>query len=218
MNQSTSDIYVPALGFKALTPVFQFVVDVFCRDTYIKGLILQQVQGENLKLLDVACGTGKFVKLLAEKQRCCHIVAMDIDPDMISDAELITKNYPNVSVVQGDVTEMKFEDKQFNIVFECLMFHHLTDEQNKKAIEEIHRVLKNDGVFFFVDWIKPTNLFSKAAFQIVKWFDGSENVIAHETNSVLLMIKELFELETTVQVVETSLGSIGVIKFVKQKY
>ena len=131
MDQAINEKYVPALGFKTLTPMFQFVVNVFCRDSYVKGLVLEQVEGENLHLLDVACGTGKFVKLLAEKQRCCNIVAMDIDSEMTAEAESLTKGFSNISVIQGDVTEMKFEDQNFNLVFECLMFHHLTDMQKR---------------------------------------------------------------------------------------
>lgn len=65
--------FVPALGFKSLTPLYQTVVDVLCRDDHIKRLVAQSIHGQNMQILDVACGTGKLVKLLAQQQECCSI-------------------------------------------------------------------------------------------------------------------------------------------------
>ena len=64
--------FVPALGVAALTPLYQVVVDAFCRDTHIKSLVVSQLkESRDLRILDIACGTGKLVKMIAAQQRCC---------------------------------------------------------------------------------------------------------------------------------------------------
>merc|ERR1711916_112942 len=72
--------FVPALGVAALTPLYQVVVDAFCRDTYIKKLVVSQLkESRDLRILDVACGTGKLVKMIAAQQKCCSIVGTKHD-------------------------------------------------------------------------------------------------------------------------------------------
>ena len=74
--------FVPALGFKPLTPFYQTVVDVFNRDDHVKRLVLDCIKGErDMEILDMACGPGKLVHLLSAQQQCCRITGMDIDLD-----------------------------------------------------------------------------------------------------------------------------------------
>merc|ERR1711991_108966 len=117
-----------------------------------------------------------------------------MDPEMVTVATEATRHLPNVSIRQGDVTNLSFEAASFDIVIESLVFHHLTDDQKRKAISEIARVLGSDGgLFFFVDWVKPEGVYSKVAFNIVKILDGKTNLVAHETNAVLGMIEKEFD-------------------------
>ena len=89
--------FVPALGVAALTPLYQVVVDAFCRDTHIKSLVVSQLkESRDLRILDIACGTGKLVKMIAAQQRCCSIVGQDLDPVMVKQATETTKEFDNV--------------------------------------------------------------------------------------------------------------------------
>lgn len=89
--------FVPALGVAVLTPLYQVVVDAFCRDTHIKKLVVSQLKEQhNLKILDIACGTGKMVKMIAAQQKCCSIVGQDLDPVMVKQAMENNKEFNNV--------------------------------------------------------------------------------------------------------------------------
>src|SRR3989338_4923174 len=117
--------FVPALGIGALTPLYQFVVDVFCRDDHVKRVVLDMVEGERMEILDLACGTGKMVDLLARQQSCCRVSGMDIDPEMVRRAQERNSEHSNVTIVAGDATDPPFPDASFDIVLPSLMFHHL---------------------------------------------------------------------------------------------
>lgn len=211
--------FVPALAFHWATPLYQSVVDLFCRDTYIKSLVVSRVHGQHLRILDIACGPGKLVAMLAEKQgACCDIIGADFDPHMVTTAKQNTSAYSNVNIVQADCTKLrdKFDVQSFDIVIESLVFHHLSDDQKRAAIDQIAIVLKEDGIFYFVDWVKPESAYSKVAFNIVKILDGHENTAAHGSGAVLDMIETRFKRTGDDSRIETSVGTIGVISWKKR--
>jgi ubiquinone/menaquinone biosynthesis C-methylase UbiE len=97
MEEEESIDFVPALGVGALTPLYQIVVDAFCRDSHIKKLVVSQLnEKRDLKILDVACGTGKLVKMIAAQQPCCFIIGQDLDPIMVEQATENAKEFGNV--------------------------------------------------------------------------------------------------------------------------
>lgn len=211
--------FVPALAFHWATPLYQYVVDLFCRDSYIKSLVVGRVHGQHLRILDTACGPGKLVAMLAEKQgSCCTITGADLDPQMVATARQNTSMFNNVCIVQADCTNLskQFDKESFDIVIESLVFHHLSDAQKRLAIDQIATVLKGDGVFYFVDWVKPESAYSKVAFNVVKILDGHTNTSAHESGAVLDMIGTRFQRIGEDSRIETSVGTIGVIAWRKR--
>lgn len=217
-QQQQQQGFVPGLGFHWATPLYQSVVDLFCRDTYIKSLVVSRISGQHLRILDVACGPGKLISMLADKQgSCCELVGADLDADMVATARRITSTYSNIKIVQADCTLLskQFDAQSFDIVIESLFFHHLSDDQKRKAVDEIATVLRSGGIFYFVDWVTPKNAYAKIAFNLVKILDGHANTAAHESGEVLSMIESRFQRLSEDALIETSIGTIGVITFKK---
>merc|ERR1712137_957331 len=100
--------FVPALGYGALTPLYQITVDLFCRDSHFKELVVGKIEGEHLKILDIACGPGKLVRMIAEKHSCCMVTGLDIDAEMVETARANTSALKNTSIVQGNATDPPF--------------------------------------------------------------------------------------------------------------
>eukprot|EP01104_Vermistella_antarctica_P006700 TRINITY_DN173_c0_g1_i1.p2 TRINITY_DN173_c0_g1~~TRINITY_DN173_c0_g1_i1.p2 ORF type:complete len:226 (+),score=44.29 TRINITY_DN173_c0_g1_i1:3-680(+) len=214
MAAAAEESFVPALGFKPLNPFYQTVVDVFNRDTHVKQLVLECIEGgRNLEILDMACGPGKLVAMLAAQQQCCRITGMDIDPSMVQRARETTQAANNVTIVEGDATRCPFANDVYDVVIESLMFHHLSDPQKRDAIGEAARVVKPGGLFYFVDWVQPNTLYAKLAFNLVKAFDGAENVRAHASNEVLEMIGEQLDQVEVVATINTAFGTMAIVVF-----
>jgi hypothetical protein len=72
-------------------------------------------------------------------------------------------------------------------------------------------------LFYFIDWIQPKGLYAKLSFNVVKVLDGKANTQAHETNKVLLMIEENFTAMGDCITVQTTVGTIGLIVYNKNK-
>ena len=89
-------------------------------------------------ILDIGSGTGRAVKYLLEK--CPHIRIMGIEPV----AELREIGYASgiseSALVDGDATDLHFENGSFDLVCEFGMLHHV--RRAKQVVSEMIRVGK----------------------------------------------------------------------------
>lgn len=67
-------------------------------------------------LLDVGCGQGRILKLLAT--RAHRVVGVDVDSDLrrLARAELLLAGSPNCSLRQGDMYSLPFADGEFDTI------------------------------------------------------------------------------------------------------
>lgn len=111
------------------------------------------VRALNLKpgetVLDVAAGTGASTAALAETG--AHVVACDLSEGMI---EVGRKRHPELSFVQGDATNLPFEDETFDAV--TISFGLRNVENTEKALQEMARVVKPGGRLLICEFSRPT--------------------------------------------------------------
>ncbi len=94
----------------------------------------------DLKILNIGAGTGDDLKILSQfgKNYCIDIdeQALNyIDPTLCEEKR------------QADACALPYEDAMFDVVISCDCFEHINDD--KKAISEVHRVLKPGGLLLF---------------------------------------------------------------------
>ncbi len=117
------------------------------------NLILEQVVLKDKIILDQGCGEGVWMYEFAKFTDPRNVYGFDVDPDSIKKFELRTKNYEENSQKQIPEKNVKicyaenldFSDNFFDIVFSNEVLEHVVDD--KKAVEEVYRVLKPGGVF-----------------------------------------------------------------------
>jgi len=95
------------------------------------------------KVLDIGCGTGHPSLYIAEDVG--SIIGIDRSERMIEIAEngLRRSGANNVVFEVGDVESLKFSDRSFNAIILCGSLATFSDK--KKSLQEIKRVLKNNG-------------------------------------------------------------------------
>lgn len=98
------------------------------------------------KLLDIGCGTGAKMQLLA---KYCDVWGIDIHPRAI---ELCGKRGLK-NVQTGDATALPFEDKTFTHAICCDVHTNLEDDA--AGMREAFRVLKPGGYFYVSEQAYP---------------------------------------------------------------
>ncbi|MDX1403451.1 MAG: metalloregulator ArsR/SmtB family transcription factor [Woeseiaceae bacterium] len=94
-------------------------------------------------LLDVGCGRGSILKLLASRAR--RAVGVDIDARArgLARAELMLAGLPNCTLRQGDMYRLPFDDREFNTI---VLDDVLADASDPvQVLLESSRLLKTGG-------------------------------------------------------------------------
>lgn len=106
------------------------------------------------KILEVGSGRGGNCSYLARYTGAASVTGLDFCPAHIEFCDRV-HGRDNVSFVQGDATALPFEDGEFDVVVNIESSHCYPD-MNKFG-EEVRRVLKKGGLFFYADTMKGDN-------------------------------------------------------------
>jgi len=119
----------------------------------INNIIMRYFPDENKKsVLDIGCGGGISVKLFSDIKEINEVVGIDYSEGMVKLSKAFNKKYINsgkVSILHADVSALPLENEHFDIItaFDTINFW----ADHKKAISEIIRILKINGVFFIIN-------------------------------------------------------------------
>ena len=104
-------------------------------------------------VLDVGCGTGLLLELLAQAvDKTGQAFGIDTSDDMLGFARHRCIDLPQVKLQQGGVENLKFSDNSFDAIACTQVLLYVDDV--KLALAEMHRVLKPGGRLVIVetDW------------------------------------------------------------------
>lgn len=101
-------------------------------------------------VLDLGCGTGRLAMALANSTEPVERTIWGIDPSPYL-LKLARVRCPSAHLLQGIAEEMPFSDGYFGAVGACFLFHELPAPAARRAIVEVHRVLRPGGILTLVD-------------------------------------------------------------------
>ena len=103
------------------------------------------------RLLDVACGTGQFLRQIKTNYPRLHVTGIDLSPHYLAVARRELQSWSRVSLVHGAAEAMPFAEAQFDAITCIYLFHELPSQVRRAVVREIRRVLKPGGLLVFVD-------------------------------------------------------------------
>jgi ubiquinone/menaquinone biosynthesis C-methylase UbiE len=104
-----------------------------------------------MAVLDMGCGRGTSVRLIAKMFQPARLTAFDIDAAAIDPAgrRLAPLLGQTVDLQVADASRLPFADGEFDAAFDLGILHHIPDW--RAALRETARVLKPGGLFYFAE-------------------------------------------------------------------
>ncbi|NRB48130.1 MAG: class I SAM-dependent methyltransferase [Saprospiraceae bacterium] len=144
-------------------------------------------------ILDLGCGTGRTTFSLFDLGYT-SIIGVDLTPEMIAAAEQIkAERDSNLTFQVGNAKALSFANAVFDVVifsFNGLM--SIPDSAERfKAVQEIYRVLKEDGLFIFTthDREQDENYFNFWREEKARWEKGVQSQELYEFGDIIATSK-----------------------------
>ncbi len=102
-------------------------------------------------LLDVACGTGRFLRQVRLAYPAMNLKGLDLSQPYLDEAARQLKGLRSAELIQAPAEKMPLADASVDIATAIFLFHELPPEVRRAVTAEIARVLKPGGLFVFID-------------------------------------------------------------------
>lgn len=106
-----------------------------------------KAQQKSLRVLDIGCGTGSFVRAISDIVDVAH--GVDLSQGMVEQARRRSKD-PRIQFSKIDGPQLPFPDNSFDVVTSVLSFRYLDWDP---IVSEILRVLKPGGQIMIIDMV-----------------------------------------------------------------
>ncbi|HIK28929.1 MAG: class I SAM-dependent methyltransferase [Oscillatoriaceae bacterium SKW80] len=120
----------------------------------INGLkIFSDTPPYQIRVLDVACGTGRTLKFIRYALPKASLFGTDMSPAYLRKANQLLSQIPGElpQLTQANAENLPYLDNYFHAVTSVFLFHELPAPVRQRVIEECFRVTKPGGVFVICD-------------------------------------------------------------------
>ena len=111
-----------------------------------KTIVKKYFTRKNANVLDIGCGIGRTTIPLSEAG--FNVIGIDFSETLINKAKA---KFPNIDFRIGNACDLKFSDEGFD--YALFSFNGIDliypEKERIKAIKEISRILKDEGIFVF---------------------------------------------------------------------
>ncbi|MGD0192365.1 MAG: class I SAM-dependent methyltransferase [Rhizomicrobium sp.] len=135
--------------------LFGGTADAMRRRAYvpIAGFLSERKRRRSV-LLDIGCGTGRFLSFVKSAQPDLKTIALDLSEPYLDRARKTLKRERDVRFLAAPAEDMPLADASVDVAVSIFLFHELPPKIRAAAAKEIGRVLKPGGIFVLADSIQ----------------------------------------------------------------
>ncbi|NEQ43824.1 MAG: class I SAM-dependent methyltransferase [Leptolyngbya sp. SIOISBB] len=109
-----------------------------------------------LKVLDIACGTARTLKMVRDVFPDVSLFGIDLSPAYLRKANQLLSETPGTlpQLMQGQAEDMPYREGFFDALICIFLFHELPGPVRQQIIDEAYRVAKPGSTFIICDSIQ----------------------------------------------------------------
>ena len=206
--------YIPALRFKWLTPLYDFLINSTMPEKKIKQALIESANiPAGVKVLDFGCGTATLTIMVKEIYPEAKVTGIDVDREILDRAiQKVKEKKLDIFLLDYDGKQFPFQRNAFDRTVSCLVFHHLDTETKQKVLAEIFRVLNKDGQLHIADFGRSKSWVQRTLFNLIRGLDGFKSTDANAKGLLPKLISEAgFENVTIKKRFKTVFGEVQII-------
>ena len=162
--------YVPAAGHDRFLALYDPILKYLFHEAELRRRMLEGAElRPGQRLLDVGAGTGSFAVLVARAHPDVRVTGVDGDPKALAIARRKAQAAgAEIRFDEGLGSALPYPDASFERVVSSLVFHHLTQDDKRATLREIHRVLVPGGSFLLVDFGLPAGAWNRFTARVTR--------------------------------------------------
>ncbi|WP_164968655.1 class I SAM-dependent methyltransferase [Arcobacter sp. F155] len=137
--------------------------------TINESYLIETLNLNNKKILELGCGNANMTKMIAQNGFDRQIIACEVDE--IQHEKNLKENIDNIEFILAGAEDIPLEDNSIDFVFMFKSFHHVPKNMMQKALSEIKRVLKPNGIAYISE-----PLFQGEQNELIRLFHDEEQV------------------------------------------
>jgi 2-polyprenyl-3-methyl-5-hydroxy-6-metoxy-1,4-benzoquinol methylase len=215
MPSATQD-YTPALGHRALTPLYDFAIATMTREGRWRGALLRQAApraGE--RILDIGCGTGTLTRVLKRAAPDAVIMGVDPDPDVLARARRANvRAGMDIPYYEGFFDEaFATNHGPFDKIVSSLVLHQVPLEGKRTILRQAFAALKPGGAIHIADYGLQRSRLMRFLFRhTVQRIDGVRDTEPNARGILPeLMTEAGFSPVQVTRTIHTPTGSISLL-------
>jgi ubiquinone/menaquinone biosynthesis C-methylase UbiE len=112
---------------------------------------VQQSDDRALRLLDVACGTGRTLHQIWRTHPAMRLWGVDLSPAYVQLARRRLADVGELAIAVENAEALPFADATFDIATSVYLFHELPRNARRNVIAELYRVVRPGGLVVLED-------------------------------------------------------------------
>lgn len=135
--------------------------DISLKHAFNQYLIIKELLGhQKLKIsdfetiLDFGCGYGRILRFFAKDGIKTKLFGTDINTELVEWCK--NQNKFGEYYTNSPWPPTGFENEKFSLIFAFSVFSHLSEKSHLCWLDEMHRILKPEGLLIFTIWAHPS--------------------------------------------------------------